>query len=183
MMTQDADVKQKKCKACRKMFRPFNSLQKACSPKCALDLVEEKKAKDRRKQINADKKALRESDRGWWIEQAQREFNKWIRNRDANQPCISCGENRPSIQYAAGHYRTVGACPELRFEELNCHKQCNRNCNQHRSGNIGEYRIGLRKRIGDELLEWLEGPHKPKHYTIEDLREIRDKYRKLNKEF
>jgi hypothetical protein len=26
-------------------------------------------------------------------------------------------------------------------------------------------------------VEWLEGPHEPKNYTIEDIKEIRDLYR------
>jgi hypothetical protein len=32
-------------------------------------------------------------------------------------------------------------------------------------------------RIGQAALDWLEGPHDAKKYTIEDLRKIRDDYR------
>lgn len=176
----------RKCKNpdCRKPFKPtFNTMQPTCSIPCAIELANIQKEKDRKKQNAADKKKLRESDRSWWLDQAQYYFNRWIRLvRDSAQPCISCGECRDTIQYAAGHYRTVGACPELRFEPRNCHKQCNRNCNQHKSGNVTEYRIRLIKRIGQEDVDWLEGPHDPKHYTIEDLREIRDHYKALCKE-
>ncbi len=181
-MTRSADVKLKKCKACGEKFQPFNSMQKACSPKCALAMVEEKKAKDRRKENAADKKKLRESDRSWWMSEAQKYFNRWIRHRDRNEPCISCGEIRPFLKYDAGHYRSVGACPELRFDERNVHKQCSFKCNQTRTGNVLEYRIGLIKKIGLEAVECLEGPHEAKNYTIPDLREIRDKYKALCKE-
>lgn len=181
----ERQVKLKKCRVegCNNEFQAFNSLHKACSPQCAVALVEEKHAKDRRKQISQDKKALRESDRGWWLKEAQKEFNKWIRNRDRNEPCISCGETRSNLKYDAGHYRSVGACPELRFEEKNCHKQCSFKCNQTRTGNVVDYRIGLIKKIGLKDVEWLEGSHDPRHYSIDDLRVIRDKYRQLNKEF
>ena len=69
----------------------------------------------------------------------------------------------------------------MRFEELNTHKQC-MPCNSHLSGNLINYRINLIKKIGLEAVEWLEGPHKPKKYTIENLKEIRDKYRKMGKD-
>ena len=82
---------------------------------------------------------------------------------------------------AAGHYRTVGAHPELRFEPDNVHKQCNRNCNKAKSGNLTEYRKNLVKKIGLKRVEYLEGPHKAKHYTIEDIKDIKKKYQQLNK--
>jgi hypothetical protein len=54
---------------------------------------------------------------------------------------------------------------------LNCHKQCSA-CNEHLSGNLTEYRKWLLTRIGQESLDWLEGPHAAKHYSIEDLKQI-----------
>lgn len=85
------------------------------------------------------------------------------------QPCISCGRYHQG-KYDAGHYRSVGACPELRFCEINCFRQCVP-CNQHKSGNIIEYRINLVKRIGADKVAWLERQdHEPKKYTIEDCK-------------
>jgi len=69
----------------------------------------------------------------------------------------------------------------LRFCELNVHKQCSV-CNNHRSGNIVEYRINLVKKIGAEQVEWLEGSHKPEKYTIEQIKEIRAEYQLKLKE-
>jgi hypothetical protein len=122
---------------------------------------------------------LKAKPRSKWMAEAQAAFNKYVRLRDADCPCISCG-----ITYGkwnAGHYRSVGSNPSLRFEPLNNHKQCVQ-CNQSKSGNAIEYRIGLIARIGLESVEWLEGPHEPKKYTIEDLKAIKAKYTALAKD-
>jgi hypothetical protein len=106
---------------------------------------------------------------------AQKAFNAWVRLRDRDFPCVSCGRHHQG-KYNAGHYRSVGAAPELRFEPLNVHKQCEP-CNSHLSGNIVEYRIELARRIGQKNLDWLEGPHEPARHTIEQLDEIAAHYR------
>jgi len=107
-------------------------------------------------------------------------FNRFIRLRDADQPCISC-QRFHSGQYHAGHYRTVGANPELRFDERNVHKQC-APCNNHLSGNIINYRTGLLQKVGREVVEWLEGPHEAKHYTIDELKQLIAHYKLKCKE-
>ena len=171
----------KTCRACKGKFEAtYNSMQKACSVPCALELVRTDKEAKRKKETRQIKREARENDRGWWLKAAQTEFNKWIRNRDALEPCISCQRHHTG-QIHAGHYRSVGANPELRFEPDNCHAQCSA-CNNYLSGNIVNYRPNLLVKIGMERLAILEGPHKAKKYTIEDLREIRDKYRALNRE-
>lgn len=93
---------------------------------------------------------------------------------------MSCGRHHDG-QYHAGHYRTVAASPELRFEPLNVHKQC-APCNNHKSGDIVNYRIELVKRIGAEAVEWLEGPHEPKKYTVEQLKAMTAEYRAKTRE-
>jgi len=137
------------------------------------------KAKERKRnrEARADSKTLSD-----WLADAQAHCNAYIRERDRGLPCISCGTQNPSIQYCAGHYRTRGAAPELRFNPLNIHLQCNKNCNLEKSGNIVEYRIRLKERIGESALTWLEGPHQAQHYTIEDAKEIKAHYKQLLKE-
>jgi hypothetical protein len=85
--------------------------------------------------------------KGEWLKELQTVFNRYIRLRDEGKPCISCGTTKP-VQYAAGHYFTIGSCPALRFDEDNVHLQCNKNCNLEKSGNIAEYSINLPLRIG-----------------------------------
>jgi hypothetical protein len=118
--------------------------------------------------------------RSQWLKEAQEAFNAYIRARDYGKPCISCKKNT-GAKMNAGHYRSVGAAPELRFNELNVHLQCE-HCNSFLSGNIIEYRINLAKQIGIDNLEWLEGPHEPAKYTIEDAKRIKAEYKRKLKE-
>jgi hypothetical protein len=115
-----------------------------------------------------------------YVKEAQTAFNSYIRERDKDLPCISCQRNH-SGQYHAGHYRTTKAAPELRFNESNVHKQCSV-CNNHLSGNILEYRINLINHLGIEVVEWIEGKHEPKKYSIDDLKSIKEEYKLKLKE-
>ena len=44
------------------------------------------------------------------------------------------------------------------------------------------YRIALVKRIGAEAVDWLEGPHEPKKYTVEELKAMTADYRAKTRE-
>ena len=179
-----AKIKQKKCKAkdCGNMFNQFSSTQIACSVRCALNLVLEKKAKAYKAETRSMKREHNENNRAHQLKLTQATFNSFIRLRDTGKPCISCGTTKP-VQFCAGHYKTVGGNPELRFNEINVHGQCNKNCNLSLSGNIIEYRKGLLKRIGPDKLDWLEGPHEAKKYTLDDIKAIRADYKIKIKNF
>ncbi len=171
--------------ACSTQFVPSQLGQKVCGYKCGLaikdvnhDRAKKALAQIGRKEIRSAKERIKT--RGDHMREAQAAFNTWIRHRDVGQPCVSCGRHHNG-QWHAGHYRTVGGNPELRFEPLNVWKQC-APCNNHKSGDIVNYRIELVKRIGAARVEWLEGPHEPKRYTTEDLKEIKARYRALTKE-
>ena len=129
-------------------------------------------AKD--KEHNKRKRKLKDEDRGFQLKKTQQIFNSYVRLRDDTSPCISCNRHH-SGQYHAGHYRTVGANPELRFDDRNCHKQCSA-CNNHLSGNLVNYRINLVNKFGVGYVDYLEGPHEPKRYTIDDLKELQKLY-------
>ncbi len=174
--------KAKKClnAACAAKFIPQRLGQKVCSPACGLAIKDVNQERARKSLAEIGRKELRAAKervktRADHMREAQTVFNEWIRLRDATLPCVSCGRHHEG-QYHAGHYRTVGANPELRFEPLNVHKQC-APCNNHKSGDIVNYRITLVARIGAAKVEWLEGPHEPKRYTIEDLKAIKAEYR------
>ena len=176
-------LKPKKCKVCGNQFTPFSSLAKACSPKCAIELVRNTAQKAREK---AEKKRLKErkaklKSRAEWLKEAQKVFNQFIRLRDKDEPCISCGRF-DVVQWHAGHYRTTKAAPELRFCELNVHKQCSQ-CNDYLSGNIPMYRPNLIAKIGLAQVEWLERyDHELKKFTVEDCKEIIQYYKAKIKE-
>jgi hypothetical protein len=131
-----------------------------------------------RREIRVRKEKLKS--RAEHMREAQAAFNEWIRLRDADRPCVSCGRHHEG-QYHAGHYRSVGANPELRFEPLNVWKQC-APCNTHLSGNLVNYRLSLLLLIGPEKVDWLEGPHQARKHTVEEIKTIKAEYRAKTRE-
>jgi hypothetical protein len=170
-------MKLKTCKSCRNKFVPVRQLQSVCSAACAIAIVRTKQAKRAAKQQRQDKQRIKTKAK--WLQEAQIEFNKYIRLRDAQEVCISC--QKPPKKRNAGHYRTTKAAPELRFNEDNVHVQCEP-CNTYLSGNISNYRHGLINKIGIERVEAIEGPHEAKHYTIDEIREIKEHYKQKTKQ-
>ena len=79
-------------------------------------------------------------------------FNSYIRERDKNQPCISCGQFKP---LQAGHFFPVKGYDALRFDEDNVHGEC-AGCNCFDEGHLIGYQDNLRARIGSDRLEELK---------------------------
>ena len=178
-------LKPKSCKQCKQLFTPIKPLQHVCGFDCALAytlILNVKSIRSERVKSRQEtkEKLTKLKTKSEWLKDAQTQFNQYIRLRDAALPCISC-QRFHAGQFHAGHYKSVGSCPALRFEELQVHKQC-APCNNHLSGNILNYRINLLAKIGQEKLDWVEGPHNPKHYTIEQIKEIKTKYKNLCKQ-
>lgn len=168
-------VRQRKCavKDCRTPFTPRGITHKACSPDCALVLVDlDKERTSRKERQEGIAKLKRRAD---WVKEAQTAVNAYVRERDADKPCISCGRWHDG-QWHAGHFLSTGARPGLRFVESNIHRQC-MPCNVHLSGNLINYRIGLIKRIGPEAVEVLEYDDAPRKWSVDELKAIRDEYR------
>jgi hypothetical protein len=162
------------------VFEPSRPFQTWCSPECGLELARKKQATAAAKKARAERradKATRErlKTRADWAREAQQAFNGYIRARDRDLPCVSCGRHHQG-QWHAGHYLSRGARPELAYHPDNCHKQC-APCNTHLSGNLVLYRVNLIERIGLDRVEWLEGPHAPLKLTSEALKSLRDEYR------
>jgi len=173
--------RKKTCPYCRQSYQPKRPLQPNvcneydCMVKFAVahnEKQREKNAKADRRETKAKLEAIKP--RSKWLAEVQAVFNKFVRMRDDKEPCISCGRHHEG-QWHAGHYKSVGSCPELRFNELNCHRQCSA-CNNYLSGNIINYRVNLLAKIGHKNLTWLEGPHEPKHYSIDDLKQLKAHY-------
>ena len=171
------NFKVKYCIVCQAEFKQFKSTEKVCSLKCAIEhaknVSKEVKAKEWNKTKKIKKEALKTKQD--YIKELQVIFNRFIRLRDKDEPCISCGKKLGS-KYDAGHYRSAGGNPELRFEENNVHAQCVY-CNQHLHGNLINYRLGLIERYGLAVVDWLEIQHDPKHYTIDELKKMKEYYK------
>ena len=187
--------RRKRCPTCRVMFTPSRDAQAVCGEiKCAIAYGKSEKGQASAKKALADvgrrdievrKEKLKT--RADHLREAQAAVNEYVRLRDAHLPCISC-DSTPNdndlmtgSRWDAGHYRSVGACPELRFEPLNIHRQCVK-CNRNLSGNAVEYRIRLVLRIGAEKVAWLEGLHPARKYTVEEIKAIKANYRAMTKE-
>jgi len=110
------------------------------------------------------------------MKKAQRVFNTWIRKRDKNKPCISCGKPDTGKRDAS-HYYSSGNHKAVTFNEDNVHASCVY-CNQYLAGNLLNYQIGLTERIGaDRVFKLNEQAHKTAKYSREELKDIIRKYK------
>jgi hypothetical protein len=202
----NAVIKPKRCRVCRREFTPYLTTQVCCSPSCAIQYArnsapQRQSAAQKRCQIAQAKEDRAERKRksiplSKLKSGAQHEFNAFIRERDFEDACISCGavlfEQQAGGAWDAGHYRTVAAAAQLRFNEDNCHKQC-KSCNsgvkRDPKGRVlavldlermltirAEYRVRLIAKIGLERVEALENSHEIKHWERDELIAIRREY-------
>lgn len=168
------EIKPKKCKACKTEFKPFNSMQIACSPRCALRLAEDKREKKEKQELSDFRKNNKKISE--WVAEAQIAVNAYVRLRDANKECVSC-DTTESPQWDAGHYRSRGAASHLRFNLLNNWKQCNK-CNRFLGGNVVEYRKKLIERIGEQRVIELEHDNEGRKFTREYCERVKKIFNK-----
>ena len=184
--------KSKKCRCCRIIFNPRNSLQIACGQECALKLAAGMRETRQRKALATEKKESRDKDKPYQLKQLEKACNAFVRERDKDLPCISCGsgDSRYALGggiyktvWQAGHYLAVGSHPELRFNPKNIHKQCIE-CNMHKAGNQIKFRQGLIARFSVDYVDYLEMKHPALHLTIDEIIELKKFYvselKKLN---
>jgi Bacteriophage Lambda NinG protein len=169
-------MKQHTCKVCKAKYTKTRPLQKVCGIECAKSLAKLKNFNDRKK---AEAKSLKERKeailtRSDWVKKAQVAVNAYVRARDAGLPCISCGAT-PEARFGgatdAGHYRSTGSAPHLRFLTTQIRAQCVR-CNRHLAGNAIEFRRGLIERIGVEKVEEIESMQGQGKWSIEYLQRL-----------
>ena len=122
------------------------------------------------------------------IKTATTHFNKFIRNRDAEDGrgrCISSKQwlKIPSSNAQAGHFYSGGKYPALKFNEDNVHLQ-GKSDNYFNGGNLLEYRKNLIIKIGlarVEKLDYIAEQSKKQSFKWDRfyLIEIIEKYKKL----
>ena len=160
------------------MFTADRPLQVVCSYLCAIDISKKMAAKA----VRADKKETKLKldalqTKPQLVKKAQTAFNSYIRARDVGKQCISCDKplDGGANTFDAGHYRSVGSAPHMRFVEDNVHGQC-KHCNNWLAGNHVEYRKRLLVRVGKMQLDLLESDSVLRKYTKEGLIEIARHY-------
>lgn len=164
-----------RCKNCKDKFVVKYFLQKYCMEKdeCIKAFVDAKKTTEINEKVSKMKENL--ISHKDYIKLFQSVFNTFIRMRDADKPCVSCGVERCE-EYHAGHF-LASTYQYHRFNENNVHKQCSK-CNTHLRGNLIPYRIELIKRIGLAEVEYLEDSrHMMLEITIPELKEKIKEYK------
>lgn len=157
----------KLCCICKNEFYPMTRTHKVCSRDCAIKFVEEKKAKEERKQYRAVKKEFNQKDKSYLKLKVQALANKYARVRDdiLERGCITCPTKY--AKWDGGHFLPTSTHPAIRYNTSQIHKQCFR-CNRIFSGKPKEYRQAMIELYGIEKVEWLEkqrGVHRK--YTVE----------------
>jgi hypothetical protein len=130
-----------------------------------------------------EKKVLKEKlmTKSDYLNICQKVFNTYIRTRDKDNNCISCNKKLVG-KYDAGHFFSVGAYPNLRFNENNVFGQCV-HCNRDKHGNVKEYDLRLQNILSTEdYNKLLNDRNKPALLGIEDVKELIAIYRVKTKE-
>jgi hypothetical protein len=158
-------MRTRRCSLCRKKVEAESAVIGSLKAFCSMEhLIEfSRSAAGKKIKQSAEKKVIKEtkerlktrSDR---VRDAQAAFNRYIRARDRGKPCICCGRSQGDIKHGgavdAGHYRSRGSAPGLKFNLLNCHSQL-AYCNRYLSGKCGRipgradraYRTGTSREI------------------------------------
>jgi hypothetical protein len=171
-------IKPRRCKICSEVFTPNRPLIPVCSPKCAIEYSKKLKANKEKKERKIQIEKLKTHKDH--LNELQKIFNTYIRERDKLKGCISCGAEFKS-KFDAGHFFSVGAYPNLRFNLNNVHGQCV-HCNQHKHGNISEYSIRLPERIGIEKFEKLKVSRNiVTKLSVPEIEVLKIKYKELCK--
>ena len=170
-------LKKRKCKVCGELYVMYNSLRPYCSPSCGAKYALKLKANKETKEWKEKKKAMKEAllTHKDYIKLYQKVFNEYIRLRDQELPCVSCGVYICE-EFHAGHW-IASTYQYLRFYENNVWKQCSR-CNTHLRGNPIPYRIELLKRVGLEEVEYMENArHMMLDISIPEIKEKIKEYK------
>lgn len=115
---------------------------------------------------------------------AQKLANEYARRRDCmngGANCISCGLWFDYEDLDGGHFMPT-TVPGVRFDERNINAQC-RKCNRFGHGEQAKYFVGMEKKYGREVIDYLMNPiHKRYIWDRYELEDIIEYYKKKIKE-
>ena len=202
-------VRKNRCKYCKTEFVQLRPLAVVCSLECAIKQAQAKRAKSERIAGIEDRKTVKARLQDLKTPKQKRseliqETEKAVRDRRRTEElkkgsgCISCGRSqqevvgtdgwKPGGAFDAGHYLGKGARPNLRLTPDNIWLQC-KSCNAgsskyaRKGATVSkQFRENLIKEIGLDRVEELDADDKARHWTDEELIEIRDTNKKLLKE-
>jgi len=131
----------------------------------------------------------------WWKLKTKKVLHKYIQLRDVvvkngsvYAQCLACKKvwelttSYDWKNFHASHRFRADLFQSVEFNEDNIHGCCY-NCNRRLSGNLGDYDINLRKKIGDERYnELIRKKNQPHKLTIVELEKIFNEYKTKVKE-
>ncbi len=183
-------LKPKKCRACRAEFTPRLPMARACSIECALVLAgaarkKTEKAEKVKERGETRAKLDKLKSRAIWAREAQSAVNRYARLRDlaAGRGCITCGA-RPAQKVGgtmdAGHFRSVGSAPHLRFFLPQIRLQCV-SCNRYQGGRALDFRRALVEQHGVAWVDELEAMQGCGKWSAEYLQRLKKIFTKKAK--
>ena len=187
-------AKSRRCSQCKKKVDSENTLARGlrafCSMECLMLYTKSeqgkrtvKKAIERQDREDRARVREKQKSRSQCLQEAQSAFNAYVRWRDRHEGCISCGKhvgNKYGGNYDAGHYRSRGSAPHLRFHLWNCHKQCVK-CNRYLSGNVSQFRVALIWKLGHDKVEYLDCLQSTKEHDIDYAKRVKSIFTRLLK--
>ena len=182
----------RRCANCRKKCAAEDALISQLKAFCSFDCLKQYTSSNQDKLVKRVSIERRKKDserreklktRSQWGREAQAAVNAYVRYRDRDRSCISCGRNLKfgavGGKVDAGHLLSRGAHPHKRYRTDNIHAQCVA-CNRHRSGAVDNFRVGIVWRYGQEYLDRIEAHWESPEMTIDYLKRIKDVFtRKL----
>lgn len=176
MIRKTPKLKLKECgySECENKFIPQRPMQTTCSVSCAIKFNDEKEVKKRVKQMESNVTKL-----SVYKGLARQTMQRWVRLRDEQLPCISCG-TYVTNQWDGGHYYKAELYSGVIFNEINVNKQCCECNGDNMHGNPIEYRKGLIRKYGEAKvmeLDVLAIQKKQYSWTRDELIEITNKYK------
>ena len=153
-----AATKPRKCSQCGTLFAPLRAMANVCSPVCAYKLVKTFRAAEK---VALKKRKADIKPRSKWLAECQAIVNRYVRILALSREhgCYTCGAT-PAQKfggtYDAGHFRSVGSAPHLRYWIPQIKLQCIP-CNRHKGGMALAFRRALVVDHGSEWVERLEG--------------------------
>ncbi len=191
-------VKPAKCKVCKSLILPpSRPTAIVCSGECAASLALSERLKaEKRKAVKAAKLAATDrkdtrakldklKSRAQWAKEAQAAVNKVVRLRDmlAGRGCITCGA-QPAQKWGgtmdAGHFRSVGSAPHLRFFTPQIALQCV-TCNRYQGGRTLDFRRALVEQYGAAWVDALESRQEMARFDILYLQRLKAVFSKLGR--
>ena len=175
----------RRCAECKKKVDSsealYGGLKAFCCYECLRKFIDSERGQKavrsvKRQDLKERKEKLKT--RRDYLKEAQAAFNRYVRIRDEERPCISCGsllqEQKQGGVRDCGHMLSRGAYPDARhrFGLDNTASQCVK-CNRFLSGNVANFRKGMIARWGVHRIEAMETCTASSRMTTEYLKRVK----------